>query len=50
MGSITAGKKAEFVLLNQNPLAVSLEKLKEIKIEALILEGSEQITRLVEGT
>jgi len=38
-GTLTEGKTADFVVLNQNPLAVPIEKIKEIQIEALYLKG-----------
>jgi len=35
----TEGKIADFVVLDRNPLAVPIEKIKEIQIEALYLKG-----------
>lgn len=37
-GSIAPGKKADFVILNQNPLTADPEKLRDIKILATIKE------------
>jgi hypothetical protein len=36
---LTEGKTADFVVLDQNPLTVPIEKIKEIQIEALYLKG-----------
>ena len=38
-GTLTEGKTADFVVLDQNPLTVPIEKIKEIQIEALYLKG-----------
>jgi predicted amidohydrolase YtcJ len=38
-GTLTEGKTADFVVLDQNPLTVPTEKIKEIQIEALYLNG-----------
>jgi predicted amidohydrolase YtcJ len=38
-GTLTEGKTADFVILDQNPLTVPIEKIKEIQIEALYLKG-----------
>jgi hypothetical protein len=38
-GTLTEGKIADFVVLDQNPLTVPTEKIKEIQIEALYLNG-----------
>ena len=38
-GTLTHGKIADFVVLDQNPLTVPIEKIKEIQIEALYLKG-----------
>ncbi len=38
-GTLTEGKTADFVILDQNPLTVPVEKIKEIQIEALYLKG-----------
>jgi predicted amidohydrolase YtcJ len=39
-GTLTAGKRADFVLLSQNPLAVPVQRLKEIAVEKVYLGGS----------
>ena len=39
-GSLTEGKVADFVVLDQNPLQTPTEKLNEIKIEAVYLKGN----------
>ena len=39
-GTLTEGKAADFVVLDQNPLTVTIEKIKEIQIEALYLNGT----------
>jgi predicted amidohydrolase YtcJ len=38
-GTLTNGKQADFVVLDQNPLRMKVEKLNTIKIEALYLKG-----------
>ena len=38
-GTLTQGKAADFVVLNQNPLTFPTDRLKEIQIEALYLKG-----------
>nr|WP_276575913.1 amidohydrolase [Oceanirhabdus seepicola] len=38
-GSITVGKNADFVILNDNPLDVDKEKIKDISVIATIKEG-----------
>jgi len=38
-GTLTDGKRADFVVLDKNPLEVPVEKLNTIKIEALYLKG-----------
>ncbi len=38
-GTLTEGKFADFVVLDQNPLTIPVEKIKEIQIEALYLKG-----------
>jgi predicted amidohydrolase YtcJ len=38
-GTLAEGKTADFVVLDQNPLTVPIEKIKEIQIEALYLKG-----------
>lgn len=39
-GSLTEGKVADFVVLDQNPLQTPKEKLKELKIESVYLKGN----------
>jgi predicted amidohydrolase YtcJ len=38
-GSLEAGKVADMVILNRNPLAIAPEKLRDLKVEGLLLEG-----------
>lgn len=38
-GTLTNGKRADFVVLDKNPLHTSLDKLNTIKVEALYLKG-----------
>ena len=38
-GSLEAGKVADMVILSGNPYEVDAEKLKDIKVEELILSG-----------
>jgi predicted amidohydrolase YtcJ len=38
-GTLTTGKRADFVVLDQNPLKVKVEKLNTIKVRALYLKG-----------
>jgi hypothetical protein len=38
-GTLTDGKLADFVVLDQNPLQVPVQKLNSVKIEALYLKG-----------
>ena len=38
-GSISKGKKADFVILNQNPLNTPADKLKELKVESVWIDG-----------
>ncbi len=40
-GTLTGGKRADFVVLDRNPLATPVEKLGTIKVEALYLRGKE---------
>tara|TARA_B110000014_G_scaffold263717_1_gene261473 strand:- start:1413 stop:3080 length:1668 start_codon:yes stop_codon:yes gene_type:complete len=39
IGSIRAGKKADFTVLAENPLEIDPIKIKDIKIEATVFEG-----------
>ena len=38
-GSIKAGKKADFVILDQNPLKISADKLDQIQVLQTIKDG-----------
>jgi predicted amidohydrolase YtcJ len=38
-GSIEVGKKADFVVLNADPTRCEAEMIREIRVEATILEG-----------
>ena len=38
-GTLAEGKLADFVVLNQNPLQIQVEKLNDVKVEALYLKG-----------
>lgn len=38
-GTLTVGKRADFVVLDQNPLAMPAEKLNTLNVEALYLQG-----------
>ena len=38
-GTLTIGKRADFVVLDQNPLAMPAEKLNTLNVEALYLQG-----------
>jgi hypothetical protein len=38
-GTLTEGKTADFLVLDQNPLTVPIEKIKDIQIEALYIKG-----------
>ena len=38
-GTLTNGKRADFVVLDKNPLQTSVDKLNTIKVEALYLKG-----------
>ena len=39
MGTLSKGKAADFVVLDQNPLTFPMDRIKEIQIEALYLKG-----------
>jgi len=39
MGTLTIGKRANFVILSQNPLNTQIEKIDTIKVEGLYLDG-----------
>jgi hypothetical protein len=39
IGSITPGKKAGFVVLEQDPLTIDARKLKDIKVWGTVFEG-----------
>jgi len=39
IGSIKPGKKADFTILEQDPLAVAPDKLKDIPIWGIVFEG-----------
>lgn len=41
IGSIKKGKKADFVILDQSPLTINPEKIKEIKVIATVFEGKQ---------
>ena len=38
-GTLTEGKRADFVVLDQNPLQIPVHKIKDINVEALYLQG-----------
>ncbi len=40
VGSITAGKKADFTVLDRDPYAVGVTRLREIKVKGVIFEGA----------
>jgi len=40
-GTLTNGKRSDFVVLNKNPLQTPVEKLNAVKVEALYLKGKE---------
>ena len=39
LGSIKAGKIANFTILDQNPCVLELDQLKEISVYATVFEG-----------
>ena len=41
IGTITVGKKADFVLLAENPFKIDPVKIKDIKIHSTVFEGNE---------
>ena len=45
IGSISIGKKADFVILEENPLKVDPEHIKDIKIFGTVFEGQRYLTR-----
>ncbi|UCD77110.1 MAG: amidohydrolase family protein, partial [Desulfobacterales bacterium] len=45
VGSLEPGKYADFVVLSENPLKVDPMKIKDIKVEATVMNG--QITHMV---
>lgn len=40
VGSVAAGKKADFAVLDRDPLRAGAARLNEVKVEALIFEGN----------
>ena len=44
-GSITAGKLADLTILERNPLTVSLQEIKDIRVEAVFKDGKEIFDR-----
>ena len=40
VGSITAGKKADFTLLDRDPYAVGAARLRDLKVKGVIFEGA----------
>ena len=40
IGSLKVGKKADFVILDKNPLTINPERLNEIKVLSTVFEGS----------
>jgi predicted amidohydrolase YtcJ len=45
-GTLTEGKAADFVVLDQNPLTVPIDKIKKIQIETLYLKGEKYTGQL----
>jgi predicted amidohydrolase YtcJ len=45
-GSLTAGKIADFVVLSDNPLTVPADRIIDIKVKTLYLQGKEYKTKL----
>lgn len=43
LGTLTEGKKADFIVLNKNPLAIPKEDLLNMKVERTYFEGKEYI-------
>lgn len=40
VGSITAGKKADFTVLDRDPYAVGATRLRDLKVKGVIFEGA----------
>lgn len=45
LGSIKKGKKADFVILNKNPLTCDADEIKNIKVEATFIDGKQVFRR-----
>lgn len=45
IGTISAGKKADFVILKENPFKIDPVKIKDIKIYSTVFQGTEFIIR-----